>query len=225
MTQSLPLATSGCWNVIGVHGDTTCVELKKVIHCRNCPIFSEGGKSLFDRPSPSGYREEWTELLRSARLEEDTQGLSVLVFRVGDEWLAVDTATAVEVAPLRPVRRLSRRTNDVFSGLVNIRGELSLCFSLRGLLRIEGDARPEEAEARRAAPRFVVMEKRREKWVFPVDEVHGVEAFAASALGAVPVTVSKGTANYARGVLRWENRSVGYLDDERLLGALRRSLG
>jgi Magnesium chelatase, subunit ChlI len=35
-----------CWNQIGVFGDGTCPELAKVIHCRNCPVYAAGGRSL-----------------------------------------------------------------------------------------------------------------------------------------------------------------------------------
>jgi Magnesium chelatase, subunit ChlI len=42
----LPRERNDCWNQIGVFGDGTCPELAKVIHCRNCPVYAAGGRSL-----------------------------------------------------------------------------------------------------------------------------------------------------------------------------------
>ena len=39
-----------CWNEIGVQGNGSCPELRKVIHCRNCPVYSKAGVQLLDRP-------------------------------------------------------------------------------------------------------------------------------------------------------------------------------
>ena len=44
--------TSGCWETIGVHGDSSCEELAQHIHCRNCPVYSTAAQGLLDRPIP-----------------------------------------------------------------------------------------------------------------------------------------------------------------------------
>jgi hypothetical protein len=36
-----------CWNKIGVWGNRECGELKKVIHCRNCTVYSSLAAQLF----------------------------------------------------------------------------------------------------------------------------------------------------------------------------------
>ncbi|MEM7650108.1 MAG: chemotaxis protein CheW, partial [Cyanobacteria bacterium P01_A01_bin.70] len=33
-----------CWNQIGVRGDRTCPTLETVIHCHNCPVYSQAGR-------------------------------------------------------------------------------------------------------------------------------------------------------------------------------------
>lgn len=52
-----------CWNDIGVSGDSSCIELETVIHCRNCPIYRGAGRTLLQRNAPKGYVEEWTNIL------------------------------------------------------------------------------------------------------------------------------------------------------------------
>jgi chemotaxis-related protein WspD len=59
--------------------------------------------------------------------------------------------------------------------------------------------------------------------VFVADEVHDIRHFPAADLGNLPATVAAGTAVYTRGVFRWGEKTVGYLDADRLFAALRRS--
>ncbi len=39
------IAIDDCWNRIGVRGDGSCPELKRHIHCRNCPVYSAAAAS------------------------------------------------------------------------------------------------------------------------------------------------------------------------------------
>ena len=135
----LPLVTF-CWNRIGVKGDRSCPELPKVIHCRNCPVFAEAGEHLYDRPPPAGYSDEWANRIAGPGQSVGGRTLPVVVFRVGSEWLALDVGLAVEVAPVRTIRRVPHQTDEVLVGLVNIRGELQLAVSLQRLLGSEGPA-------------------------------------------------------------------------------------
>src|SRR5579883_797895 len=137
--MTLPIATGNgaadCWNRIGVWGDRSCPELAQVVHCRNCPVFAAAGRRFLDGPSPQGYLEEWTERLALPIEETATDVQSVLVFRLGDEWLALRVQVLVEVTTQRPIRRIPRRAG-LLAGLVNIRGELHLCVRLAQLLGI-----------------------------------------------------------------------------------------
>src|SRR6266571_5249989 len=89
---------SDCWNRIGIRGDRSCPELPKVGHCHNCPVFANAGRQFLNIASPEGYLEEWTERL-AAPLEQVASDLrGVLIFRLGDEWLALSVLVLVEVA-------------------------------------------------------------------------------------------------------------------------------
>ena len=65
-----------CWNHIGVTGDQSCSELKKFVHCRNCPVFAAAARTFFDRPAPEGYLAGWSRwLTRSA--EQDGRSTEI----------------------------------------------------------------------------------------------------------------------------------------------------
>src|SRR5437899_11472574 len=69
-----------CWSEIGVHGDGSCAELKKFVHCRNCPVYSNAGAQLLNRPLPSEYRREWTEHVAGRRRTAAPAKISAVLF-------------------------------------------------------------------------------------------------------------------------------------------------
>jgi chemotaxis-related protein WspD len=211
-----------CWNRIGVHGDRSCPELTRVGHCHNCPVFAAAGRQFLDAPSPAGYLEEWTA--RLAEPEEAPAGelLAALVFRIGDEWLALPVGVLVEVTPPRPVHRIPFR-GGLLAGLVNVRGELHLAVRLDQLLGIARTAAegPPGNSGPAVRPRLLVVRHAGEAWAFPADEVDGVLRFPADDLAGVPPTLARSAARFARGVFRHQGRAVGYLDEARLFEALR----
>src|SRR5690349_21072075 len=121
--SNLP-AVADCWNSIGTQGNSSCAELEKVIHCRNCAIYSRAALQLLNRPLPEGYRREWTEHL--ARPSDLARGArtSTVVFRLHGQWFALPTYLLQEVAEQRAVHSIPHRRQGVLLGLVNIRGEL-----------------------------------------------------------------------------------------------------
>ena len=156
-----------CWNRIGVHGDGSCPELGKVVHCHNCPVFAAAGRQLLQRRPPADYVEEWTRRLAKGEGEAAGETVPLLIFRLAEEWLGLDVTRAVEVAPARPARRIPHRSDRLLAGLVNIRGELHLCASLYELLGVTPPA-PDAADG--ARPRLLVVEHQQRRWVFAVDE-------------------------------------------------------
>jgi chemotaxis-related protein WspD len=223
--QELPRERHDCWNQIGVFGDGTCPELAKVIHCRNCPIYAAGGRSLLEREPPADYLREWTQALAEVKDEDQAEdALSVLIFRLGREWLALPTHVCQEVAEMRPIHILPHRSGPVLLGLVNIRGQIRLCVSLRELLGLE----PVDDSGRTTNhknPRcLVVIARDRDHWVLLVDEIYGVQRFHLSAVRDAPVTVAKAAPGLTQGVIAWQDKGVGYLDDELLFLALRKEV-
>jgi chemotaxis-related protein WspD len=213
-----------CWRRIGVTGDRSCPELEIYIHCRNCPVLAEAARTFFDREAPEGYLEAWSRILEEPEVIADPDATSVLVFRVGREWMALPTGTLVEITTLRPLHRVPHRTAGALEGLVNIRGQLQLCVSLHTILGLEEQpptVQP-DAEAPTAA-RLLVVERADGaggRWVFGVDEVAGVQQVVRSTMRSVPSTVSQSNARMCQALFDWQDRTVGLIDDARLLDGL-----
>ena len=211
-----------CWRHVGVSGDRSCSELATFIHCRNCPVLASAARRFFNRPAPVGYLESWREILEQPETAVDADALSVLVFRLGDEWLALPTAVLVEVTQPRPLHHVPHRSGTMLAGIVNIRGQLHLCVRLEGLLGLETPA----VETTAAAPsaRLLVAERAGARWVFPVDDVAGVHRVPGRSLRDVPATVRGARTRATAALFAWQDRTVGLLDDVRLLDGLDRRI-
>lgn len=211
-----------CWSRIGVYGDRSCPELVTFVHCRNCPVIGRAARQLFEVPAPAGYAREWRDAV-AAPVAADPASTSVVVFRLGREWLAIDTVAVAEVAELRTVHRVAHRTHTLLAGIVNIRGKIQLCLSLAELL----DVAKVEPGAEGALPshgRLAVIQSDGETWVFPVDELRGVHRFPTGELVAPPATLPAALASLTRGTFRLGDDRITYLDGMRLHAALRGAL-
>ncbi len=216
-----PDTSTDCWRGIGVWGDGSCSLLAEHIHCSNCPVFARAGKLLLNRESPADYQREWQSALQE--VEELTRGAvtNCLVFRIGEEWLALPVAVVREATDAGGIHRIPHRNNQVLLGLTNVRGELQLAFSLEKLLGIES-AKTSGQSGSRMSKRMLVVGESKRTFVFPVDEVHGVAAFENDAMEEVPVTVNRALSTFTRALAPFENGRVGLLDDDLLLHSLER---
>lgn len=143
---------------------------------------------------------------------------SALVFRVGEEWLALGTAVINEVADPRPLHSLPHQRNHAVIGVLNIRGALRICVSLARLLQA-GDG-----NARAAGQHLLVTMHEGQILVFPVDEVAGVHRYDPAGIGPAPTTLAHAATQYTGGLLDWRGRKVGLLDHGLLFYALNRSM-
>ena len=209
-----------CWNLIGVMGDRTCPEIPKFVHCQNCPVYVSAGSELFNREPPREWLEEHTGRLAEldSTLENDT--VTVLIFRLGEEWMAFDVRSILEVAEPRVVHRVPHRTGSHLEGIVNIRGELQLCVSLARLLKLSGDA--QDSPESLAKQKFLVAEHGRQRWVFPVDEVSGVHHLGTRQRTEVPATLRRSARSLSRDVYDWDGKYVCRLDADRVFADLQR---
>lgn len=217
----LPAAGLDCWNSIGVHGDRSCAELAQHVHCHNCPVFAAAGRRFLDTPAPPEYLHEWTERLAQDVVPPATDLLSVLVFRLADEWLALPVATLVEVAMPRPAHRVPYR-GGLLAGLVNIRGELQLCVHLDKLLGVQRPSSDSPSSA--GSRRLLVTRRDSDSYVFPVDAVDRVGRTPLRDRTPPPATVTRAADHLCSGVFSWDGRAVGLLDEARLFQMLRRKL-
>ncbi len=221
LTSFIPLqpTVADCWKTIGVRGDGSCPELVKHVHCRNCHVYVEAGRSLLERRLPEDYRDEWTSLLAKPKDVIERGTLALFLFRLKSEWLALPTTLFVEVAEMRRFRPIPFRKDPVCQGLVNIRGELQLCVSLQYLLKI-----PDEPHGLTDKPRIMVIAKDGVRWAFPVDEVYGLARVKPGDIAKTPVTLSKASASHIKGSFQFDGHHAGILDDELVCYQLVRSV-
>ncbi|WP_029770758.1 chemotaxis protein CheW [Pseudogulbenkiania sp. MAI-1] len=212
-----------CWNRIGVRGDSSCPELERHIHCRNCPVYAGAAAVLLDGAIPDDTTAEWTRHIAETKLPQEQDTRSVVIFRIGMEWLALPTGVFVEVADLCAIHSLPHRRNGVVLGLGNVRGELLICVSLGSVLGLDlqGETAP---PPRTAARRLLVVQHEGRRLIFPVDEVHGIHRFSPRVLQDVPATAVRAGAGYCTAILPWNGKSVGCLDEPALFHTLNRSL-
>ena len=216
MSETAPIAVviDDCWNRIGVwrRGAEICPQLQQVVHCRNCAQYSAAGRQILEREIPAGYREEWARLLSERKQDKQPNTESIVIFRLGDEWLAIPSRIVREITSAKPVRRLPHTRRNVVKGLVNMRGELQICISLGGLLDLDKGEQPRRFGSVGIADRMVLIADGADQYVFPVTEVHGLHRHHPGELQAVPATVSKSKAAYTKGVLQWNGEHVACLD-------------
>ncbi|MCI9878284.1 chemotaxis protein CheW [Pseudomonas atacamensis] len=211
-------AIDDCWNRIGIHGDKSCPLLEEHIHCRNCSVYSAAATRLLDRYS---LQQDQREAVVS-KVEIDVKTRSLLMFRLGEEWLGLATRTLVEVAPLQAIHSLPHQRSRALLGVANVRGALVACLSLVELLDLDGGVAP--VSGGRVMPRMLIIAAHGGPVVVPVDEVDGIHAIDERILDAASQSGAQNSARYTRGVLQYRGRSLRWLDEEQLLSAVTRSL-
>jgi chemotaxis-related protein WspD len=229
-----------CWNTIGVIGDRSCSELKTVIHCYECPVYAAVGDSLLEREAPADYLKDWINILEETpdtpniansneAIIRTAEAISVIIFRMGNERLALPVRMLQEVTRPCVIQPLPHRSNELFLGLVNIRGETLLCACLSHLLNIKmtqdnvsNKANKQDSYTPQAInlQRMIVAGQGEDKWVFPVDEVHGIFRFNLNELQDPPVVITKSEEGYTIGIIYWQGEKVNYLDSDLLFYTL-----
>ena len=213
------MALSHCWNTIGVRGDGSCSELTRHLHCHNCPVFSSAAQSLLDRDAPADYVESSTGHFAQPRAAVQRSSQSILIFRIGPEWLALPTSVVSEVAHVRKVHSLPHRRTHI-EGVANVHGELLVCVSLGRML---GIADADHASPTPAQSCLLVVQHEGVRAVCAVDQVHGIHHLQTRQLQDVPATVGKSASTYTKKVLPWQEHSVGILNEQVLFIAMKRS--
>jgi chemotaxis-related protein WspD len=205
-----------CWSRIGVAGDGSCPELARVIHCHNCEVYARAGRALLEQSAPDGYLARWAEQLAAPLLRDDDETVSVLIFRLHSERLALPTTACVEAIDVRRIHRVPHRSNATFLGLTNVRGELQLCVSLAALLSLSGgDDTP-------SRPRFAVIERDGQRWVFPVDELLGVRRIARARLTPPPATIDADREALTDALFELDGERIALLDPDLIFARLQR---
>lgn len=182
----------------------------------------EQQENLLDRHPSEEYLQAWTQALMKPVSVEKCDSLSVVVFRLAHEWLAMKTSVFKSVIHRRQIHSIPHRREKFLLGVVNVDGELQLCVALNELLGIEYSmSRSHHASQ---DDRMIAIAQNKELWVFPVDEVEGIHLWNVAMLENAPVNVSKSASNYLKGIISIKNKSIGLLDEELIFYSLKRGV-
>lgn len=117
-----------------------------------------------------------------------TATISVVIFRLAEEWFALPTLRCREVTTPAPIHTLPHRSNAILLGITNVRGELLLAISLKHFLGMTDSQTPLKLptqESAKLAPgispiayqRMIILANGKETWAFLVDDFYGVYRF------------------------------------------------
>jgi chemotaxis-related protein WspD len=235
-TDPLPAtaAIERCWAEIGIHGDRSCVQLVQHLHCRNCKVYWQRGRQIFDRAPLHDLAPPFDTTVNQVDHHETVEE-NCLLFALGRQLLALPMRSIADVAKAQPSTRIPHRNRGALEGLVNIQGELQLCISLIEVLGLgQRGAIVEQVEL--AQTRMVMLQGALDqKMVFRATRVLGVERLhyrdrLAQALDAEkteqdqPISFSQALQSCMRAMLVWQNQDVILLNPVALERALNSAL-
>lgn len=180
---------------------------------------------LLDREVTAEFLGESTAVVAVKKEPAERGTTSVVIFRIGTEWLALPTEIVQEVSDGCTVRTLPDRRGGILDGIINVRGELLLCVSLSAMLGLDPIAGGRVSGRRSSFDRLLICKHAEGCLAFQVSEVHGLHRYHPKDLRDAPATLTRAAGGtYTLGVLPWRERIVGCLDDALMFYALNKAL-
>src|SRR5688572_20303912 len=125
---------------------------------------------------------------------------SVFIFRLGSEWLGLISSVIDEVVEPRGIHSLPHRRDGIVRGLVNVRGQLTLCVALEPLFQLDAGSHAASGHVV-LGKRLVVLAMQDQRVAFEADEVHGSHRYDPASVSDVPATVAHSMSRFSTGVL------------------------
>ena len=156
-----------------------------------------------------------------------------MVFRLGDEWIAIPTNFVKEITQVGAIHKIPHRDENLVKGLANVRGELKICISLGSLLQLDRGRQNRRSRLQGVYERIVVVIHKETEFVFPVSEIEGLVRYHPNNLENVPATITNARAAFTTGILligsdervsKDEMKHVACLDHEMLFESLDKRL-
>lgn len=206
-----------CWQTIGVNGLGTCPLLDQYDHCKFCVHFIAAGRELLNRSVTSELLQEYSEIYSHEKKESYAKHISVMIFRIGEEWLALETKFFSRAAEYKEPLRVPYRTNSTFSGIAAVSGELLLAMNLSTFF---GDEVNEDTSTNAGKKHYAVINRDTERFAIASDEILGVSSVEESSLLPPPSTVANTEGRLIDKIFDYEGKKVSLLDAERLFDKL-----
>jgi chemotaxis-related protein WspD len=208
--------TASCWKQTGSFGgNRKCDRLADLIHCRNCAVYQQAAHTLLDRPPLKKNIARWTEQL-AAIPEDEANGnehISIVIFQIGNEWFGLPTERVGTGNENCRWRRIPHRSGKEFLGLMAVRGELVLYFSLHAILDID-------PAAHSTCTQVLVCGEENRRLAFSVKKIGGERRVALTADSKPPVTIARAADAYTRALVETEGCPVAILDADSLFRAM-----
>jgi len=142
----------------------------------------------------------------------DAQGddiLQLVGFRLGDEEYGIDILKVQEINRIAEITKIPQ-SPDFVEGVINLRGNVIPIIDLRK--RFDMPSRPHDRQTR-----IVVGEIEGKTVGLIVDAVSEVIRLSSNTIEPTPRIVSKGQADYIKGVGKLDNRLLMLLDIDKIL--------
>jgi len=215
-----------CWNSIGVWGKEKprCPVLDSVIHCQNCEKYTQAGRQALAREIIQISDEELLKYSEVRQEKNQTDTESIMILRLGDEWFAIPSKICLLVSEDRPVHSIPHLKHDYIKGIVNITGEVQLCFSLGALLGVKEGKEIQTGNHRGLYNCLIVISFDGRHYVFPASEFRGLYRYHKSELLNIPATIHQETARFLTGVINWNTLNIGCINTNLLFSTLERKI-
>jgi len=210
MTNSNYTNVDNCWEKIGIFGDNTCGTLQNVEHCYYCEVFKQAGRKIFNKETPQEFIKEWTEIYSKAKNKEDTEKIALVIFRISEEWFAIEAKLFIEALTNRIIHPIPERTNKYFYGILNFNGELLLCIAINNILGIEF------LDKDYNFGRYLLINLDDSRYCFPVDEFLPVKSISIKELKEVPFNTKKYTNSVTTHIFSINNTKVSFINADKL---------
>jgi chemotaxis signal transduction protein len=99
-----------------------------------------------------------------------------------------------------------------------------VCFSLAALLQVAPDNNNRLNKVG-VYGRLLVLNYNHQYYVFPVDEVGGIERIDDTNLDSPPATLSERQAEFVKGVVKTEKHTIAFLNADPLFTAMEEAIG
>lgn len=213
-----------CWDIVGVFGSGVCEQLDDYHHCKNCPVYAISGRHLLEREISPELISEWTSIISLPKEVESDNKTSIVIFRIADEWLGLNTNTFQEAVVGKFVHFVPSRTNDYFHGIINVNGELLMCISIAKLLNLPPVLYDNQIGKDKHFKNLLIVFDKQDRFSFPADEFLGVASISCEDMTNPPLTVSKADNTITNAIISYKDKSVSIIDEKKLFSLINRKV-
>lgn len=213
-----------CWDNIGVYGSGICEFLDDYHHCKNCPVYAISGRNLLEREITTEQIREWTSAISLPKESDSRNRISLVIFRIADEWLGLNTNIFQEAVVQKFIHFVPSRTNDYFHGIINVNGELLMCISLAKLVNLPNVLSSDSNGKNKEFKNILIIFDKSNRYSFPADEFLGVSSISNEELTNPPLTISKADNTITNAIISYKGKTISIIDEQKLFSLINRKV-